>query len=396
MNARAFVRAALAPVYGRSPALKTALMEVDTVVDRLRHAAAEVFPAIIRPDPRNLYVTLTADCNNACKGCHYGRDFMRGHELSLPIVKDLLDDAKAAGFERVRLYGGEPLLHPDLPAIVAHAARLQLGMWLTTNGVLLDRKIDALVEAGLRDVSVGLYGVGEAYDTYVQRRKRFDRVERGIEYARARYGKSLTLHLDWLLMRPTCNEVTVRETWKIARRYEMPMMVNLIHYSLPYFVGPEERELQFSPEDRPRLEALVAQLLQYKGERPDLMLNSVIGLRAIPDWLLKASDMRVPCVAYRLIWVGADGTVQMCYVTFKLGNLHEQRLSKMLFTAEHRKAARDAFALNCPNCHCGYDNRTLRHGPSRRLYAGEPTSGDGGLQHGGVAVPRQDGATSSR
>jgi cyclic pyranopterin phosphate synthase len=69
-----------------------------------------------------------------------------------------------------------------------------------------------------------------------------------------------------------------------------------------------------------------------------------------------------------LIWVGPDGTVQLCYVTFKLGNLHGTRLRDLVFTKAHEKASRDAFSLNCPNCHCGYDKRVLSHGPTRRLY----------------------------
>lgn len=93
-----------------------------------------------------------------------------------------------------------------------------------------------------------------------------------------------------------------------------------------------------------------------------------MGLRSIPDWLLKGADMRVPCDARNLLWVGADGTVQMCYVTFNLGNLHQQRLPDMLFGDAHKKAARDAFALNCPNCHCERNSRIQKHFPTRRLY----------------------------
>jgi cyclic pyranopterin phosphate synthase len=78
--------------------------------------------------------------------------------------------------------------------------------------------------------------------------------------------------------------------------------------------------------------------------------------------------MRVPCDAHNMVWVGADGTVQMCYVTFRLGNLHEQRLRDMLFTATHREAARDAVAVNCPNCHCKYDRRVEKHSPSAKAY----------------------------
>jgi cyclic pyranopterin phosphate synthase len=92
------------------------------------------------------------------------------------------------------------------------------------------------------------------------------------------------------------------------------------------------------------------------------------GLRSIPDWLLKGAAMRVPCDAYQMIWVGADGTVQLCYVTFRLGNLHEKPLTDLLFTAAHRQAARSAFALDCPNCHCHYDRRIRKHAPSLQRF----------------------------
>ena len=36
---------------------------------------------------------------------------MTGQQLSLPMVRDLLDDIKELDFEIVRLYGGEPLVH---------------------------------------------------------------------------------------------------------------------------------------------------------------------------------------------------------------------------------------------------------------------------------------------
>jgi sulfatase maturation enzyme AslB (radical SAM superfamily) len=102
-----------------------------------------------------------------------------------------------------------------------------------------------------------------------------------------------------------------------------------------------------------------------------MLKHSEIGLASIPDWLTKGADMKVACDKYQMIWIGADGTVQLCYVTFKLGNLHEKRLSEMLFGPEHRNAARDAYALRCPNCHCSYDNRVQKDLSSRLTYSAE-------------------------
>jgi cyclic pyranopterin phosphate synthase len=357
------------PVYRGRPSLRQQLRTAQAQMHRVKTGVWERFPALIHPHPEHLYLTLTAHCNLRCKGCRYGRDFMPGEQLPLPLVREALEDAKALDFEVIRLYGGEPLVHRDIVQIVEYCSQLRLRSYLTTNGMALKQKVDDLYAAGLRRIQVGLYGIGEPYNEYVQRGDRFRRLEEGLAYTRERYAERMTLALNWVLMRPTCSVEAVRDTWAFARRYRAPIYINLIHYSLPYFTEGEDRELQFRPEDRPAIEAVIAEFLRLQREEPELLPMSATVLRAIPDWLIKGPNMRVPCDRHRLIWIGPDGTVQMCYVTFKLGNLHERRLKDMLYTEAHFQAARDAFALNCPNCHCAYDSRTLGHAPTRNLYA---------------------------
>jgi len=236
---------------------------------------------------------------------------MPGSQLPWPVVRDLLDDCKQFGINSIRLYGGEPLLHRDLPKIVEHAKKLGLHPWLTTNGILLKEKIDELYDAGLRDISIGYYGTGEEYDAYVQRKDRYTALERGVAYARERHGPELNIALGWVLMRPTCNVDEIQRLWRFAERYSAPIGVSLIHYSLPYFTEGPDQELQFRPEDRAAIERAVAELIRMKQRRPELIQQSLMALRSIPDWLLKKADMRVPCDRYHLLWVGADGTVQL-------------------------------------------------------------------------------------
>ena len=371
MTIRGRLRNLIAPVFKRVPKVRAWLLNADRRADLVRHSMARVIPQIIRADPQTIFVTLTAGCNLRCVGCNYGREFMQGHSLPWPVVKDLLEDAKKLGIWNIRLYGGEPLLHPDLTRIVEYSLKLGLKPWITTNGILLKRQIDGLYVAGLRDISLGFYGVGKHYDAYVQRIGSFARMEAGVAYARDRYGMDLNITTGWLLMRPTCNLEALEDVWRFAERYATPIGISLIHYSLPYFNEGPNGELQFNDADRPEIEKITKELIRLKCSRPQMITQSVLGLRSIPDWLLKKSEMKVPCTKYRLIWIGADGTVQMCYVTFKLGNLHEKRLTELLFTPQHHRAARDAFTLNCPNCHCGYDDRVEKHGPSRRLYGEE-------------------------
>lgn len=369
MSMRRMLRGWLEPYYRDNPDMKAWLHTVESQLERARTRAWESFPSLIQPDPRHIYLTLTANCNLACKGCRYGRDFMPGQQLSLPLVRDLLDDIRDLKFEVVRLYGGEPLMHKQIVDIVEECTRRKLLTYMTTNGILLKKKMPELFAAGLRRLSIGFYGFGEEYNRYVQRKDRFDQLHEDLFFVREKYGHKVSMNLNWLLMKPTCSVENVRQTWELCKQLDAPFVINLVHYSLPYFVGPEEKEVQFTPEDRPAIETVVGELLRLQKENPALMPMSPIAIRSIPDWLMKGPSMRVPCNRHRLIWIGADGTVQMCYVTFKLGNLHEKRLKDMLFTPEHVRAARDAFALNCPNCHCGFDTRVLGHAPTRALYA---------------------------
>ncbi|MGD0669094.1 MAG: radical SAM protein [Bryobacteraceae bacterium] len=358
----------LRPVVIDRPHLKQQLVQLDGTAARWQHSVADRLPIVIRPQPRLLTVAITARCNLRCIGCRYERDFMLGQQLPLSIVLDLLHDAREAGFERVRLYGGEPLLHKDLARMVQTASELGLHPFITTNGLLLGGKIEELYSAGLRSLTIGYYGNGNGYDRYVQRHGSFARLERSIAAVRDRYGTEIAMQINFLLCKPSANLKDLESAWRFALRYSLKFQVDLVHYSLPYFSEGIDRELQFTSDDRPALDAVKAALAEMKEARPDLYPESIQSIYSIADWAIKGPNMRVPCTAYRLIWVGADGTVQLCYVTFKLGNLHKQRLREMLFTDAHYRACRDAFALNCPNCHCERDDRIRADSTSHRLF----------------------------
>ena len=154
-----------------------------------------------------------------------------------------------------------------------------------------------------------------------------------------------------------------------AERFQAKIHVDVVHYSLPYFQEGPERELQFTPDDKEAVDRVIGHLLRIKDAKPDLLTESHVALASFADWALKQEDMRVPCDARKLLWVGADGSVMLCYVTFPLGNLHEKRLPDILYTPDHHQAARDAFQLNCPNCHCEAASRVEKHAPSFRKYS---------------------------
>ena len=109
---------------------------------------------------RNLRVSLTAACNYACTYCvPDGKRLVAAQdELSAEaMVRAVAYLIEAAGIERLRVTGGEPLVSPKLEAFLAGVSVLGLDdIALTTNGQLLARKLPLLLDAGIRRLNVSL------------------------------------------------------------------------------------------------------------------------------------------------------------------------------------------------------------------------------------------------
>ncbi|MGS7253904.1 GTP 3',8-cyclase MoaA [Pseudomonas anuradhapurensis] len=109
---------------------------------------------------RNLRVSLTAACNYACTYCVAdGKRLVAAQdELSADaLARGVAYLIEAAGIERLRITGGEPLVSPRLEGFLAAVARLDLDdVSLTTNGQLLARKLPQLQAAGIRRLNISL------------------------------------------------------------------------------------------------------------------------------------------------------------------------------------------------------------------------------------------------
>ena len=109
---------------------------------------------------RNLRISLTSACNYACTYCvPNGKRLVAAQdELSAEaMARGVAYLMEAAGIERLRITGGEPLVSPKLEAFMGAVGRMGLDdISLTTNGQLLARKLPLLVEAGIRRINVSL------------------------------------------------------------------------------------------------------------------------------------------------------------------------------------------------------------------------------------------------
>ena len=139
----------------------------------------------------DLRVSLTDRCNLRCTYCMpaAGLPWLDAEQLLAPdeIVRLVRIAVTRLGVTKVRFTGGEPLLAKHLEHVVAEAAALQPRpeLALTTNGVLLARRAEALARAGLDRVNVSLDSVDSAHFSAITRRDRLTEVLAGLAAASA-------------------------------------------------------------------------------------------------------------------------------------------------------------------------------------------------------------------
>jgi organic radical activating enzyme len=107
----------------------------------------------------NCEINVAEHCNLSCKGCTHLSPVLPKHFVSpAEVLTDLSILARYYRVDVVRLLGGEPLLHPDLPGIAAavRASGVTERICVVTNGLLLARMDESFWRA-VDEVEVSLY-----------------------------------------------------------------------------------------------------------------------------------------------------------------------------------------------------------------------------------------------
>jgi cyclic pyranopterin phosphate synthase len=198
--------------------------------------------------------------------------------LSFPQILRFVRAGLPLGLRKIRLTGGEPLLRPRLPELIASLTSLRgiKDLALTTNGVLLAKHAAGLYDAGLRRLNVHLDTLDAERFRTITRRDDFGRVIAGIETA---------LQIGFPTIK--LNAVAVKG---LTERDVVP----LVRFGREH--GIEVRFIEFMPLDAQELWSLDRVLT---ADQMIVMLEQEFGpLAPVPD-----ADPRAPATEYQF----ADG-----------------------------------------------------------------------------------------
>jgi hopanoid biosynthesis associated radical SAM protein HpnH len=124
-------------------------------------------------------------CNLACAGCgkiDYPKEILQ-KRVSLEDALRAVDECDAP---MVSIPGGEPLIHKEMPEIVAGIVARKKFVYLCTNAILLAKHIDDYAPSPYLTFSIHLDGGRERHDESVCQEGVFDKAVAAIRLARGR------------------------------------------------------------------------------------------------------------------------------------------------------------------------------------------------------------------
>jgi MoaA/NifB/PqqE/SkfB family radical SAM enzyme len=249
-----------------------------------KHAAGFV-PAV-------LDFSVTDYCNADCDFCGFARSKMRGKPRrfvdseaflrALPILA-------RRGIRYLNFQGGEPLLHPQIIAMVAATRLAGLKPSLITNGWKLPDRADALADAGLQNLLVSI----DSADMAVHDRNRglrggSGRIERGVARIKARGVPVVASVTVSKLVDFDALPATLRRLGFDAVTFSYPRKEPFASSSLVY--GDDSDLVDFTDEE---LDAALEAILRLKRRFP--VLNPAASIRDVQRHVRGAAE-RFACV----------------------------------------------------------------------------------------------------
>lgn len=134
-----------------------------------------------------LRLSITDRCNFRCQYC-MAEDMTftpRQNALNADEFVKISRCLVELGIRKIRVTGGEPLVHPDFQAIILGLSKIQdlQTLAITTNGALLSKHIDAIAQANVGQLNISLDSLNPQRFAHISRTGQLEPVLEGISAA---------------------------------------------------------------------------------------------------------------------------------------------------------------------------------------------------------------------
>ncbi|MCS7127971.1 MAG: GTP 3',8-cyclase MoaA [Sulfolobales archaeon] len=250
-------------------------------------------------------VSITSKCNYSCVFCHKeGVNWSTINELSPEDWSFFANVVSKLGIVYFKLTGGEPLTRSDVASIVRGIKPYVKEVSMTTNGSLLNKYAEELLDSGLDRVNVSLHSLNrEVFKKLTG--GILERVIKGVEIA---ISSGLVVKLDYLVT--SLNAYEYRDVINYAE--SLGVDLNIIEL-IPLGLALEKYAELYSPLstiEKYLEEAAVSRTLYEFQSRPTYVMPSGIKVT-----LVKGTCNPELCASCTRIRVTPEGKLKTCIYT---------------------------------------------------------------------------------
>ena len=129
--------------------------------------------------PRTLLLSINRGCNLRCEFCDL---YDNPQEMDFDKAVSLLDEAVKIDTKVLVITGGEPFIYKRLFDLVGEAKKRGLGVNITTNGTLLEKRWDEFITSGVDSISVSIDGAtSKVHDDLRGQKGCYNRTMKGLK-----------------------------------------------------------------------------------------------------------------------------------------------------------------------------------------------------------------------
>lgn len=257
-----------------------------------------------RAKPFFVQYSLLNGCNARCVYCN--SPDRADHPLTRDQHLAILREFARLGAVRIKFLGGEPLLSPDIAALIDEVQRFGMRAAMVTNGFLIPERFETVRK--LDEIVISIDGSEEAHD-----RQRgpgsWKKVMRGIELC-AKEG------LDFFLTAVVTRRSADQIPWLLDAASRFGVMVN---FQIPQFneemYGAQARSWMPDPDE---IRRIVSEIIAAKEGGAPVLFTSLSYRRTLswPDFGLERVERpgeRSPCTAGRyFLQMEPNGDIYPC------------------------------------------------------------------------------------
>jgi MoaA/NifB/PqqE/SkfB family radical SAM enzyme len=291
-----------------------------------------------------LAIMATDKCQLKCKMCG-ACDYSPGdHDmLTLEEWKAVIDSAAKLRTRIVSITGGEALLRKDLFDLIAHIRAKGMAVHLNTNGLLLNDKNVAQIEAlGIETVSVSLESTDPETHDLIRGKGMFARTLEGIR--RLRQGApGVRIGVNCVINRHNLDTLPDMVPWAAQEGVDQikfaPIHSNLQHKDKPL---TDYEDMVFDESDLGHLDDVIGEV-RTRLARTQLESTSEPFFKGITNHYRPPASNFYCYAGYAITTIDAQGNLSACFDKAGMANVRQRPLHELWMSDEfqqHRQLVR--------------------------------------------------------